>query len=425
MMFLAAAGMMSVAAESPYGAEVVDCVTGSRDMRFNNSNNVLGAPSRFVNIYSGSWGGVGYSDTYGGVVHPAVPAFSGGLHLSLISPDDEEPGYVTIAFDHDVVDDPDNPFGVDFIVFGNSGCTKKSTTGMTALDDPATCRLTAEGFPEESVVEVAQNPNGPWYGSEKWRTSDGFAPTLGHMYDPDNADTRLYSGNRWWGAPTDPTYPVDPRIGFSDCAGLTLAELCQRYNGSAGGAGYDLADTGLPADAAHGGRKWFRYVRISCAYSEEPNEDGDYGFTEPEVDAVADVAPVSGYRQWVLANFTWDKAWQTNLTAATVIAPNGLPNGLNCLYGLKPTDAAAYVPFEVTAFEQGETAHVIRMRSPTRLTETPKGLVVRKAAALDGGWTAVVPTFLSAQQEGGVWLNTFTVPNDAASRFFRLALDED
>ena len=425
ILLLAAA--LGAAAESPYGVEVVDYSTAANDLRFNNPNNVLGAPARFVNIYSGSWGGVGYSDTYGGVVHPAVPAFSGGLHLSLVSPDDEEPGYVTIAFDHDVIDDPDNPFGVDFIVFGNSGCTKSTTTGMTALDDPATCRLTAYGFPEESVVEVAQYPNGPWYGSAQWRTSDGFAPTLGHIYDPANPDTSLYSGNQWWGAPTDPTYPVDPRIDFSNCAGLTLAELCQRYNGSAGGAGYDLAyATGLPADVAHGGRKWFRYVRISCAYSEEPNEEGDYGFTEPEIDAVADVAPVSGYRNWVLNNFTWAEAWQTNLTAATVIAPNGLANGLNCVYGLGPTDVVSTdVPFAITAFEHGETAHVIKMRSPTRLTATPKGLVVRTAATLGGKWTVVQPTFVSAQQDGDIWLNTFTVPKDATSRFFRLALDAD
>ena len=424
---LTLAAVLGAAAESPYGAEVVECETGCRDPRFNNTDNVLGEPSRFVNIYSGSWGGVGYSDTYGGVVHPVVPAYAGGRHLSLVSPDDEGPGYVVIAFDHDVIDDPDNPFGVDFIVFGNSGCTKSTTTGMTALDDPVTCRLTSAGFPEDSVVEVAQSPDGPWYGSEKWRTSDGFAPTLGHVYDPANADTNLYSGNLWWGAPTDATYPVDPRISFEDCAGLTLAELCQRYNGSAGGAGYDLADaTGLPADAAHGGRKWFRYVRISCAYSEEPNEEGDYGFTEPEVDAVADVAPVSGYRQWVLANFSWADAWRTNLTAATAIAQNGLPNGLNCVYGLKPTDAVSEdVPFAITAFEHGETEHVIKMRSPRRLTAAPRGLVVRKVAELGGEWAVAAPRLVSSLQDGGAWLNTFTVPRDAASRFFRLSLDED
>ena len=413
---------MSAAAESPYGVEVVDCVTGATNPLFNKPAYVLGPPVQFVTPYSGNMGGVS-SSAYGGVVHPVVPAYGNKMHLSLVSPDEEEPGYVIIAFDHDVIDDPDNPFGVDFIVFGNSGCTKFTTTGMTALDDPATCRLTAYGFPEESVVEVAQNPNGPWYGSDRWRTSDGFAPTLGHRYDPDNADTNLYSGNLWWGAPTDPTYPVDPRIDFSDCEGLTLAELCQRYNGSAGGAGYDLADTNIPSDAAHGGRKWFRYVRISCAYSEEPNEEGDYGFAEPEVDAVADVAPVSGYRNWVLANFTWAEAWQTNLTAATVIAPNGLPNGLNCVYGLAPTDTAANVPFEVTSFEPGAAGHVITMRSPARLTETPKGLVVQKTVSFGGGWQKTVPALVSSVQENGVWLNTFTVPNDGA-KFFKLSLDE-
>ena len=126
----------------------------------------------------------------------------------------------------------------------------------------------------------------------------------------------------------------------------------------------------------------------------------------------------------MLANFTWAEAWQTNLTASTAIAPNGLPNGLNCLYGLRPTDSAANVPFEVAAFEQGAAEHVLQMRSPTRLTATPKGLVVKKAAALDGEWTAVTPTFVSAQRDGAAWLNTFTVPNDAAARFFKLALDE-
>ena len=420
---LVAAGILSAAAESPFGAQVVDYATACPDLRFNNPNNVLGAPARFVKVYSGNMGGVS-SDAYGGVVHPVVPGYTGGLHLSLVSPDDEKPGYVVIAFDHDVLDDPDNPFGVDFIVFGNSGCTKSTTTGMTALDDPATCRLTASGFPEESVVEVAQNANGPWYGSDRWRTSDGFAPTLGHVYDPANADTNLYSGNLWWGVPTDPTYPVDPRVSFSDCVGLTLAQLCQRYNGSAGGAGYDLADTNIPSDVAHGGRKWFRYVRISCAYSEEPNEEGDYGFTEPEVDAVADVAPVSGYRQWVLANFSWADAWKTNLTAETVLAPNGLPNGLNCIYGLAPTDQVLTdVPLEVVSFEPGETEHVITMRSPKQLTTAPKGLVVSASASLADGWRKIVPTFVSSVREDGVWLNTFTVPKDGAA-FFKLSLDE-
>ena len=427
------AATFCVAAESPFGAEVVDCVTGEKNPYFNKSANVLGPPVQYVPLYSGYMGGVS-SSAYGGVVNPVVPAFgSSKMHLSLISPDDEDPGYVVIAFDHDVLDDPDNPFGVDFIVFGNSGCTKSTTTGMTALDDPATCRLTAQGFPEESVVEVAQDPDGPWYGSERWRTSDGFAPTLGHRYDPANADTNLYSGNLWWGAPTDPTFPVDPRISFSDCAGLTLAELCQRYNGSAGGAGYDLAyavdENGneLPADVAHGGRKWFRYVKISCSaemkYDEDGDWDGDWLFSEPEVDAVADVRPATGYELWREKHYTdWATAWQAMPDA---IAANGLPNGLNCLYGLAPTDTVAVnVPFKVVSFEPGETEHVIKMLSPRQMTAAPKGLVVKETSSLDAGWKSVVPTLVSSEAQGdGTWLNTFNVPKGEGA-FFKLALDE-
>ena len=53
---------------------------------------------------------------------------------------------------------------------------------------------------------------------------------------------------------------------------------------------------------------------------------------------------------------------------------------------------------------------------------TPNGLVVKKSAELGGKWTAVVPTFVSSQQDGEVWLNTFTVPK-GDEKFFRLALD--
>ena len=429
-MVLAAAGVMPAAAESPYGSEIIECVTAANDLRFNNPTNALGEPKRFVKVYYGDMGGVA-SSSYGGVVHPVVPAYGGGMHLSLISPnetDEDAPGYVVIAFDHDVEDDPDNPFGVDFIVFGNTGCTKSTGTGMTSLDDPTTCRLTAYGFSEESVVEVAQSADGPWYGSEAWRISDGFAPTLGHRYDPDNVDTNLYVGNLWWGAKTDATFPVDPHIDFADCAGLTLAELCQRYNGSAGGAGYDLADIeDLPVNAH--GRKWFRYVKISCAWGEKLDPEtgeyeGDFGFSQPEVDAVADVRPATGYELWRERHYTdWSTAWQATPDA---IAANGLPNGLNCVFGLAPTDTVAVnVPFKVVSFEPGETEHVIKMLSPTRMTTTPKGLVVKEASSLGAGWKSVKPTLQSSESQGdGTWLNKFTVLKGKGA-FFKLALDAE
>ncbi len=424
-----------VTAESPYGARIVQCSIGGSywDESYTHPTNVLGAPALFLEPYeyTSTWGEWTFSGISGGVTTPVAAAYKEGEEMFLqLDPGDEGAGTVTIEFDHDVLDDPQNPFGLDFIVFGNSFCCMLSGES-TPYVDPATCYITGSGDSEMAIVEVAQSPNGPWYGSSSWRTSDGFAPTLGHRYDPDNADTRLYDGNIWWGAKSDPTFPVNPSIGYSDCDGLTLAELCLRYNGSAGGTGYDIDEAKdengneLPKNSA--GLKWFRYVRISGVELDEPNDGGD-SFSSPEVDAVADVAPVSGYKNWVLNNFTWDEAWNTNLTAATTIAQNGLTNSLNCVYGLAPTDTVAAVnvpPFEVASFEPKEDYHEIKMRSPTELSATPTGLVVKAAVSLDSTWWKVIPKLAENPelQSDGTWLNTFTVPNDGA-KFFKLSLDE-
>ena len=394
------------AAESPYGWRVIKSNVSTDKNDFDDVENVLGRPTAYM---VGQWGGP---------VSPYNPAWKDGELLTLQGEDD----FVVIAFDHDVVDDPNNPFGLDFIVFGNAFGVGRTEDYYAQGTGPSNIGFTGSGSSEPGLVEVSQDGE-TWYAFNEGPYCDDFAPTLGFVYDDAQPDTALYSGNLWWGKMTDACYPVDPSLSWTDLQGLTLAEVAKRYNGSAGGTGYDIGKLNLPVNAQ--GRKWFRYVRISGMESEIPNEDGDY-FTSPEVDAVADVAPVSGYRNWVLNNFTWAAAWQTNLTVATAIAPNGLANGLNCLYGLRPTDTVATdVPFAITAFEHGETAHVIKMRAPTRFTETPKGLVVKEAAALGGEWTVVKPTFISAQQEGDVWLNTFTVPKDATARFFKLALDAD
>ena len=403
---------MPSAAETPYGFSVVGCHTTATKSQYveNDPNVVLGRPTDTA-----------YDEWAGGtcVVSPATPAFGEGTVLTLENFDGG--AYVTIAFDHDVVDDPANPFGVDFVVFGNAGLA--SSTGMFYNNtDPAsaTCVTSQYSFDDPGVVEVSQD-------GITWRTCNGYAdtsamPTLARVYEPANPDTSVYDGNAFWGKPTNPCFPVDPSITMEDCLGLTFAEICQRYNGSAGGRGFDISALDLPVNAQ--GRKWFRYVRISSAELE--NEDGDTLPTTPEVDAVADVAPVSGYKNWVCDNFTWDKAWQTNLTDVAVIAQNGLSNGINCVYGLGPNDyVATDVPFKVASFEPGETEHVIKMLSPAELTARPKGLIVKETASLGAGWKSAAPTLVSSdQQDDGTWLNTFTVPKDNAM-FFKFALDAE
>ncbi len=402
---------MPTAAESPYGWRVAKShVTTTTkeygtDKTMNNVSAVLGRPTAYM---SGQWGGP---------ISPYNPAWHAEELLTL----DGEDNFVVIEFDHDVVDDPDNPFGLDFIVFGNAFGYGSSQDYYSPASDPSHVTFSAGGGPEPGFVEVSQDGQ-TWYSFEDGPFCDDFAPTLGFCYDDANPDTALYSGNRWWGKMTDACYPVDPSLSWASLQGLSLAEVAKRYNGSAGGTGYDIDKLPLPRNAQ--GRKWFRYVRISGMESDTPNDDGDY-ITMPEVDAVADVAPVSGYKKWMLNNYSWDKAWQTNLTDFEAVAANGLANGLNYMYGLAPTDAvAANVPFKVVSFEPGETEHVIKMLSPKQMTAVPKGLVVKETSSLDAGWKSVVPTLVSSESQGdGTWLNTFNVPKGEGA-FFKLALDE-
>ena len=396
------------AAESPYGWHVVSSNLSTTDDSYDDVENVLGRPTAYM---TGQWGGP---------VSPYNPAWKEGELLTLEGEDD----FVVIEFDHAVVDDPSNPFGLDFIVFGNAFGVGTTDAYYSQDMGPAGISFTGSGTPEEALVEVSQDGQ-TWYAFEDGPFGDDFAPTLGFVYDDVNPDVALYSGNRWWGKMADACYPVDPSLSWASLQGLTLAEVAKRYNGSAGGTGFDIGKLDLPTNAQ--GRKWFRYVRISGMESETKNEKGDY-CTLPEVDAVADVAPVSGYRNWVLDNFTWDKAWQTNLTAATVIAANGLSNSVNCVYGLAPNTPVStenVPPFKVESFVPGETEHVITMRSPAELTAAPKGLVVKEAVSLGGNWTRAVPALQSSEDQGdGTWLNTFKVPKGAGA-FFKLALDAE
>ena len=400
-------------AESPYGYEVVDSSTLEKSPLYNRAANVLGAPAR--GIFSAS---AQYDDT-GSVIHPAYPAWGGGLLFSLIGDEDwEEPGYVTIKVDHDVVDDPKNPFGIDFLVFGNSFAVKQGTSYVTLGGDPSQVRFTGQGSAEGALVEVSQDGE-TWYAFEDGPYADDAMPTLGYLYDPEHADAGLFGGNAYWGLPAHATRPLDPSRGFGDFAGMTLAQACRAYNGSAGGTGFDLGELwDLPENAD--GRKWIRYVRISCLYSEEPNEDGDFGYTMPEVDAVADVAPASDYELWAQRYYSdWTTAWRDG--TADALAENGLPNALCFAWGLAPWSSAGEdVPLRIDAFTPGEDVHILTVKSPVRMQDAG-GIVVRATSSLSGGWMDVVPALVSSERMGGAYVNTFAVPASAGA-FLKLAV---
>ncbi len=407
------------AAETPYGFRVVASATTAEKASFNEPNNVLGHPTMYM---YGMWGGP---------ISPVNPAWMEGELFSLESYGNEElepgeadgPGYVTIEFDHDVVDDPANPYGLDFIVFGNAMCIRKGNEYYGEADDPGASLLTSEGNPEYAKVEVSADGTN-WFTDPDWKFADSFAPTLGYLYEPSHADPALYTGNRWWGRAAHATKPVNPSVDFADCANKTLTQVCNAYNGSAGGTGYDISRLNLPRDAK--GRRYFRYVRISSAYLDDIGE-GDSGYTAPDIDAVADVAPVSGYELWAESNYTdWMTAWDPSVSGMNATAANGRKNVINYVLGLSAGETAAGLEFAIAGFAPGESGHSIQLRSKAEMTAVPYGLVVKESAHPTSGWTSVLPVFAGSEEQGdGTWLNTLTVPADPAARFFKLALDTE
>ena len=400
-------------AESPYGYEVVESFTLEKSPLYNQASNVLGHPTMGVFTSSSTYG------DSGSTINPAYPAWSGGRLLSLVGDDDEgTPGFVTIKFDHDVLDDPNNPFGIDFLVFGNAFGVRDSDENIQLTTDPLTVSFTGKGSYENALVEVSQDGE-TWYPYEKGPYADSFMPTLGYLYDPAAPDTGLFNGNLYWGRAARATRPVNPACSFSSFSGLNLAQVCQRYDGSAGGTGFDLAELPLPENG--NGVKWIRYVRISCV--EESNDEGDFGYNVPEIDAVADVAPVSDYELWAQGQYQdWATAWRDG--AAEAVAANGVTNALNFAWGLSPTEPVpASVPFEITGFSKGENRHTITVRSPCRLSDARR-LVVKAATRLDGGWKNIIPTLQTSEQDGDAFLNTFAVPTDAGV-FFKLAVQTE
>ncbi len=294
---------------------------------WNNPTNALGRPT--VDAW-GDWENIDPAEPV-----PVVPAYppirlAGFGDLAgdyLVSIDTG--GHLTLEFDHQVEDDPRNPYGLDLIVFGNMLHSGRGQAWSNR--DPNAFTLGATHITDAGRVSVSQDgvtwltyTNGPY--------ADDFAPTLGRVYDPTHAVTNLGAWNRWWGSPTDPTRPHDPRLKAADYDGRTLAEVCRAYGTSAGGTGFDLAVfADLPATSSNG-CKWIRFVRIASTT------------LAPEVDAVSDVAPVAPFELWRLALFTWWQLADPALSgAAADPGRNGQPNWVDYAFAGDPWTVQAPV----------------------------------------------------------------------------------
>ncbi len=263
------------------------------DTKFNNPESALGRPT--VDTSGDDW--FIPMDTNVPVV-PVNPAFR-SHELAYLG----EQGMITLAFNHQVSDDIQNPYGIDFIVFGNAaqsiGQNQQYTNG-----DPQATTVSSTGGIEPSIVSVSQDGQ-TWYSftndpnfmkndpnfiildpnSSDGPFCDGFAPTLGRVYDPCNANNKIGTWNKWWAEETNPTLPLNPIYAYQSFGGMTIAQIAQTYGDSAGGTGYNIAHLDLPVDP-NTDLKWFKYIRI------DDKKDG----SSAEIDAVADVSCPGDYR---------------------------------------------------------------------------------------------------------------------------------
>ena len=174
-------------------------------------------------------------------------------------------GHLTVKFNHPVSNDKNNPYGIDFIVFGNSW---QSTGQFWENGNPEEFTVGGSVFAEPGIVAVSQDGN-DWYYFSSGPYADDFAATASYEWDGVGDE---------WAEELDPTRPVEPNLTAADLNGRTVAEVIEIYNGSAGGTGFDISVLGLD---------WIQYVHI---------EDDPGSSVTTEIDAIADVSCCGDYK---------------------------------------------------------------------------------------------------------------------------------
>jgi len=164
-------------------------------------------------------------------------------------------GELVLQFATPVTNDPNNLYGIDLLIFGNTSFIDEQypngIVGGIFSNDGGLIDVSANGVDWKPVAGLI---------------ADGPMPTIGYT---DAGPYDQTPGQQL----TDFTRPVDPLVTPAYCLGSSNAQVIEKYRGSGGGVGIDLAPTGLNA---------ISYVRIRV-----PEETPD----NVEIDAVADVAP--------------------------------------------------------------------------------------------------------------------------------------
>ena len=199
-------------------------------------------------------------------------------------------GQMTVQLGRKVYNDPNNPYGIDLIVYGNSFFSGISGAGGLISDrtDLSVATLTSSSILGHStIVSVSQD-------GTNWFT----LPAQSHLF-PDNAYRWDDTNSSWTDEEMNPNKPINPYIYTNQFAGTTVAGALDQFVGASGGTGYSLSASGLP---------WIQYVQI---------QPGPGTYTV--IDAIAAVNPAA-------------------VGDALCIAPDNLANGITNLAFQSPND---------------------------------------------------------------------------------------
>lgn len=259
-----------------FAREVVSYLAGEGASYYIFPQSALGRPSVDTDYY--------------GAARPVVPVYPEWRAGQIVTIG--VGGHLILKFNHKVSDDENNPYRIDFIVFGNAMAALGFENTWVYGDPSSTFIRSGQVNCEYGKVSVSQDGI-VWYSFEGGPWGDSFAPILGRVFDPNNP-CDVYPGwdNFWWGEVTNPTLPMEPNIEPNDFFGSSVAEMCMAYGQSAGGTGFDLrwlADFEL-LSVDENGRRWIQYIKVECM---SVDTEGPL----PEVDAVSDVGCCGDYKR--------------------------------------------------------------------------------------------------------------------------------
>ena len=189
---------------------------------FTNAPAALGEPSRL--------------DPYASPIEPFNPPYGTNQIVSL-----GEGGSLTVKFARPVYNAPRQPFGLDFIIFGNSGFIITNDFNPVTyewLGPPATDGSMFANNPGLTRVSVSAD------GVRFFLLDTNLAPVVDGLFPTEG------SGNF--------AVPVNPALTADDLAGATQDDLRSVYRGSGGGTGYNINW----ARTRHGQRVHLPYIRF-------------------------------------------------------------------------------------------------------------------------------------------------------------------